>query len=337
MTTFVRTQEVEHDIGAAGELSLRVTVPDVELRAVTGAAARVVVTFEIRAGSDAEADEAFERVRYRVDARDGSLAVSEPKVEGGIGALARMFLGEGSVTDVRVDVTAPPGCSLVVEGVSGDLTSIGFVGSQRYRLVSGDLVLDQVGGDIRVKGVSSDVSLRAADALRQLELETVSGDASVVAPEIGRLAAATVSGDLELEAVLGTDAEHRIETVSGDLSLGSVGDLQLEVRGLSSDVDVRFPHRITGARDRRRYQIGEGGPTVVFSTMSGDVEVRSPRRLDVRTPPAPPAPPAPPQAPDTASPDPTAPPPAADLEVLRALERGEIDVDEAARRLGGPR
>jgi hypothetical protein len=115
----------------------------------------------------------------------------------------------------------------------------------------------------------------------------------------------------------------------GDLSLGVVGGLTLEVRGLSSDVHVGVSHRSEGSRDRRRYVIGDGASTVQFSSMSGDVHVRAARRITA--PPAPPTPPAPPA--------PTRPPkPIGDdeqLEVLRALERGEIDIEEAQRRLAG--
>jgi hypothetical protein len=59
--------------------------------------------------------------------------------------------------------------------------------------------------------------------------------------------------------------------------------------------------------------------------MSGDIEVRPPRRGS--QPPPPPAPPPPPSVPNIAEHE--------QLAVLHALERGEIDVDEAARRLAG--
>ena len=60
MATFVRVQEIEHEIGSDGRFSLRVTSPDVELRGVAGPVARVRIEFELRAANDAEADEAFE-------------------------------------------------------------------------------------------------------------------------------------------------------------------------------------------------------------------------------------------------------------------------------------
>jgi hypothetical protein len=151
----------------------------------------------------------------------------------------------------------------------------------------------------------------------RLEMNTVSGDVSAVAPRFDELRLVTVSGDVELEGEFAPRAQHRVETVSGDLSLGVVDGLTLEVRGLSSDTRVSVPHRSEGSRDRRRYVIGGGEGSLLFSSMSGDASVRPGRRL---TAPIPPTPPTPADADDQ-------------LAILRALEAGEIDVDEAASRL----
>jgi hypothetical protein len=330
MATFVRTQEIEHVIGARGQLALRVTSPDVWMRATDGGTARARITFEIRAATDAEADDIFDRLRFHVDQGAESLEITEPKHgPGGIGDFVRL-LGRGiGGVDTNVELDAPPDCDLRYEGVSADLTATGFRGPQQYRTVSGDLVLDSIGGDLRIKDVSGDVSLRAEATLPSLEISTVSGDISAIAPRVDQLRIVTVSGDVELETKLADGPEHRVETVSGDLSLGIFGDLTVEVRGLSTDVDVRLPHRSEGSRDRRRYVIGDGRPHLLFSSMSGDVEVRTPRRGGMPAAPVAPAPPPPPTV-LAASPSATE-----QLDVLRALERGEIDVDEAARRLAG--
>ncbi len=330
MATFTRTQEIEHEIGERGRFTLRVTDPDVEMRAADGATATVRVTFEIRAESDAAADEIFERSRYRVIEARGSLEVAEPEysASSGLGPLARLF-GGGGRPRATVEATAPPGCELRYDGVSADVTASGFGGSQEYRTVSGDLVLDRTGGTMRIKGVSSDISLRADSRVDHLDVNTVSGDVSAVAPGIGQMRATTVSGDIEVEGILDDGPQHRVESVSGDLSLGVGNDLTIEVRGLSTDVDVRLPHRTEGSRDRRRYVIGTGKPQLLFSSMSGDVEVHAPRRATHLPGPAmPPLPPAPPLPDAPGAPD-------DQLSVLRALERGEIDVDEATRRLAG--
>ena len=329
MASFVRTQEVEHALGAGGEFQLRVTSGDVDLRAVDGDTARVHIEFDIRAASDADADAIHEGARFHVQAGDGRLSVTEPEGESlGLGSVARLLrLGRTSV-GINVRAEVPASARIGFQGVSADVVAAGFIGDQQYKTVSGDLVLNGVAGDLRVRGVSGDVSLRA-DAPIRLEANTVSGDLSAFAPRFDALRAITVSGDVELEGALAGGTDHRVETVSGDLTLGAVGGLALEVRGLSSDVDVALEHRSEGSRDRRRYVIGDGSAHLLFSSMSGDASVGTARRVVAVAPAAPPAP-APPGAP---------PPPAPltddeQLRILRALERGEIDVDEAARRLG---
>lgn len=349
MTRFVRTQEVEHEIGATGRFALRVTHPDVELRAAEGTVARARIQFELHADSEADADALFERVRYEVVPRTDGLEIHEPKRGGGaIGSIARMLGISGSVSDVSVVAEIPAGADVTAEGVSGDLDATGFVGRQQYRTVSGDFMLRELGGDVRVRGVSSDVTLRAVDTLR-LELNTVSGDVSSFAPSYQSLRIVTVSGDVEVEGALPADAESRLETVSGDARLGVAGGVTIEVHALSSDVDISLPHRSEGTRDRRRFIIGDGAARVVFSSMSGDLVASRPRRAGP-IPPTPPIPPIPPIPPTPAMPPtppippmPATPPtrptrtptPDEQLEILRALERGEIDVDEAAAKLAG--
>jgi hypothetical protein len=125
--------------------------------------------------------------------------------------------------------------------------------------------------------------------------------------------------------------------VSGDATFGLVGGATFEVRGIASDVSSDLDHRIEGRQDRRRVTVGSGGPTVLFNSMSGDLSINRPRRLDrlVPQPPAAPPPPLAPATPPSSGPGPQ--PPSADeqLAILQALERGEIDVEEANRRLTG--
>ena len=329
MATFVRTQEIEHEIGPGGRFGLRVTSPEVELRATDGGVARVRVQFELNASSDSEADELFEHARFHVNQAPGSLEVSEPKRgDSGLGTIGRI-LGIGTKVETSITAEVPAAADLTYDGVSADLSTAGFRGRQQYRTVSGDLVLDRLGGNVRVRGVSSDVSIRADDPL-DLEMNTVSGDISAFAPRFDYLGLVTVSGDVEVEGELADGRDHRVETVSGDLSVGVVGGLSLEVRGLSTDALISVPHRSEGSRDRRRYIIGGGDASLLFSSMSGDVMARPSRRFSESVqPPVPPAPPTPPTAPT--------PPigPDQQLEILQALERGEIDIDEASERLAG--
>jgi hypothetical protein len=328
MGSYVRTQTVEHDVGERGEVLLRLTSGDVQIRAVEGSTARLQAVFDLAAGSEQEADEQFERLSLRVEASRGRLEISEPRRNGhvSLAGLGRL-VGLGGRRNLEVTLEMPAHASLAFQSVSADLVATGLRGDQRYRTVSGDLVLNELAGRVELNAVSGDTTLRADGAL-DLDARSVSGNILAVAPRFESLRAATVSGDIEAEGALDAGPSHRTETVSGDLAIAPLNGVTLEVRGLSTEVHSSIPHRREGSRDRRRYVIGDGAATIRFNSMSGDVRVERPRRLHDAEPPQPPAPPAP--APHRR--------PMSDeerIELLRAVERGEIDVDEAARRLSG--
>jgi hypothetical protein len=330
VAVFYRTQTIEHPIGRNGRLSIKVTSSDGVLRGVSGETARITANFQIRASSDEEADRIFAEAQLRVEQGDGYLRVTEPDRSSPLGGLVERIFS-GRIVDFDLTAEIPEQAELSFAGVSADVNVEGLLGDQQYATVSGDLSLTRLGGSASVNSVSGDVTMRADQPI-SVKADTVSGDLSVVAPVIRGLRANAVSGDLDLEGGLAVGEDYRIDTVSGDLSIALIGGAVFEVRGISSDVTSDLDHRIEGHQDRRRVTVGAGGPEIFFNSMSGDVAIHRPRRLD-RVPAPPPAP-APPAAPPAAPPPPK---PSAEeqLTILRALERGEIDVEEATRRLSG--
>ncbi len=313
MGTFVRTQSIDHQVGERGSVSLKVTSADVRVRAIAGGEAHLRATFEISAASDAEADRIFEAVQLHVQRGDGELSAEEQEGAASVGSIiSRIFIGSGPY-ELSVEAEVPRAARLDLTAVSSDMEVTGLRGEQRYRTVSGDLMLTDLGGSIRLESVSGDATIRAEQPLA-VSVQGVSGDVTIEVPMLRSLRANTVSGDVEVEAQLAADGDFRVETVSGDLTVGLLGDATFEVHGLSTDVSSELDHRLEGQVDRRRLIIGRGRPRLVFNSMSGDVDVRRPRRIVAAA-----------SASDQAS----------QLEVLRALERGEIDVDEATRRLSG--
>jgi hypothetical protein len=323
VASFTRTQELEHEIGPLGRFSLRATSADVRLLAGDDGMARVRATFEIRASSEAEADEIFERAKLRAERADRTLTVSEPRLAAvsglaGLGELGRILGMGGWASAAEVEASVPPTAEIRHDTVNADARVTGLHGVQSYTSISGDLVLSDVGGTIHARSVSGVVSLRG-DAPIRLQAGSVSGDVSLLAPRFDELQVTTVSGDVDVEGRLAPVAAHRVETTSGDLTLGLIGGLAIEVRGLSTDLISALPHRSEGSRDRRRYVFGTPGAELLFSSLSGDVTVGTARRITDAAPQPHPAHPTDEQR---------------RLEILHALERGEIDVDEAAQRIG---
>ena len=313
MGTYVRTQIIDHTVGERGRVSLKVTSGDIRLHGISGGEAHISATFQITASSDADADRIFDEIQLRVSRGSGELSVDEHEGRGSFGSVIGRLFGANGQYELTIEGDVPAAAGLELTAVSSDVDATDLRGEQRYRTVSGDLSVTQGGGSIRVESVSGDATISADEPIAA-HAQSVSGDVSIIAPTLRSLRATTVSGDVEVEAELAGNGDFRVETVSGDFVLGLVGSATIEVHGLSTDVNSELDHRLEGQVDRRRLIIGSGGPRLIFNSMSGDVDVRRPRRIS---------------APAKAQ----APAPASQLDVLRALERGEIDVDEATRRL----
>jgi putative adhesin len=319
---------IRHDIGQHGELELRTVSGSIRLAGDDGN--DVVVT--VRGDSNALRDLAVERAA-------GRLLVQPQRVDAG-------WFKRTNVS-FEFDVVVPRGARVDIKAVSADVIASGLAGEQAYKTVSGDVHLSGGGGRIAVQSVSGDLHVNGA---RQLELSatTTSGDVHVDAQLVEHLRAKTVSGDVRLAGRLADGPRHTVETVSGDLILNSVGGVTVE-RSRALDI---------GRSGRQPVVIGDGSAQLTFRSMSGEERVTGPTGFaDARPPkpaaaPKPPAPPRPvdpwpisnPDEPTVASmaaypweppPPPAEPsaPPVTRLDILRALERGDIDIEEAARRL----
>jgi Toastrack DUF4097 len=322
MPTFVRTQEINHTIGRAGRLELRVRSADVQVRATEGTDVRVRGTFEIRAPNEDEANRIYDEIQLREERTSDSLRLTEPDDRPGFAGTLNRIFGGGDHGGLDLEVELPAGSELRLDTVSGDVKATGLRGAQRYHTVSGDLYLTEMGGSVRVNTVSGDATVRGVEPM-DLRAEAISGDLRLSAPLIRGLRSTSVSGDIGIEGELSPSGEFRAETVSGDLSIGLIGSAVFEVRGLSTDISSNIDHRVEGRLDRRRVVIGSGGPQFIFNSMSGDLSIRRPRRVTAWAGPS--------EEPVT----PVASSSEDQLKVLRALEAGEIDVEEAMRRMSG--
>jgi len=338
MSTYERVLILTHEIGPEGSLVVRTVGGHVGVRAVDGGEVRVQATLRIHAADQAEADRIFDQVDLVRDRRSGRLELAVPDVRGpSLGGLL-WVMGRRRLA-VDFDIATPAATSLRVEDVSAEVHVDGLVGVQRHRTASGERRLVGVAGDVVIEGMSGDARVQALGDLA-LEVRTVSGDVRVVAQLLKVLRVSTVSGDVDVEAILGSDGVHSVETISGDLLLASHGGVAVTVRGLSTAIRGSGLHRVEGRPGEREVIIGDGRSRLRFSSMSGDVVVRSPVVMAQ----------APGQAAEVASPAKggtastemvtpaeamvaNEPPPTERDEamaVLRALEEGRIGVDEAA-------
>jgi hypothetical protein len=139
--------------------------------------------------------------------------------------------------------------SLESKSASGDLVVRGEIERDAtVKTVSGDAILERIGGDFRFTSVSGDVLARSVG--RSVEGKTVSGDARIESTREGSVTLQSVSGDIEVGVEAGTSLDVDAGSVSGDLSsevpLGSEPDSgddgggpRLVVRGKTVSGDFR--------------------------------------------------------------------------------------------------
>jgi hypothetical protein len=351
---------LQHVIGATGRFQLRQVSGSIEIRAVNGDTARV------RERSGKSLHDVF-----RVETGEGRLTMTSPD-RGGID-LVIFGIGRRSSLDLEVEV--PRRADVSIETASADVDASGLAGNTRVRTASGDIELTNLSGNLELDAVSGEVDVRA-DGPLTVRCRTISGDCTLRAPQLGRAVVETTSGDVRLDALLAGSGPFEIQTVSGDVTIVGRTGIRVEARTVTGDLRSDLPHRLDTSPGRKQLIVGDGTTAVAFRSVSGDLRIVAPRdgspsaaaavqgsspAVAMPTTPAPPSMPSapmppsassqrvPPSLPDVALGDrdlgaaafETAEPvtgheaghEVARLDILHALERGELSVDAAMRRL----
>ena len=323
---------IDHVIGDHGRLAVSLASAEIRLAAIDGE--RVLVrTPDGRTLPDG----------IVVEATDRALTIRE--ASNGLAAGRRL---------VQLEIRVPARSEVAIATASGWLDGVGLLGEQHYRTVSGETRLRDVAGTIELTTVSGDAVVDLSGPTT-LALKSVSGDATIRGGRLDALRVGSTSGDIRIDSPLAGAAENAIETLSGDVELMASGGLRVEARTVSGDISTKLPHRNEGRMGRRTLIVGDGSIELAFRSVSGDLRILD-GSASVPIPPAPPAAPEPPFSSDLDlaefarsdldRPD-GAPTDAAGrsatavdpfeterMTILRALERGELDVATAMDRLG---
>jgi hypothetical protein len=277
----------------------------------------------------------------------------------------RVAVGGHVWSDITIEVPQAITGRIGIHSASGDVRIEGLTGEIALNTMSGDVRVARTTGDLVIQTASGDLAIEGATG--RLSAQTASGDVNVTSVRSEAFDIQTAAGDILLDAMPTGDGPFRVRTASGDVHLtlrrstagGEEPVATLAFHTVSGDAHVAEPFRKTG---RRLWQVGAGdsGPRIDITTVSGDLVARfvaaeSAFTSSISTPPTPPAPPAQPASPTepapvtvawprdevdvaaTAARPEAAPSPGQEdamrHAVLAAVERGEIDVEEALRRL----
>lgn len=285
-----------------------------------------------RLGNYMGAQQAYDDSYVAMD-HDGPSVRLRTRTTKGFNPFAWMGLGT-TQPEVEYAVQVPRQGEFAVRCVGGPVEIRDVSGSVYARAVSGDIFLEGIGGSSIVRGVNGRVS--AQDLSGKLAARTVDGSIAIRQSRLTALTARTVSGDVTLESPLAEGSTYSVETVSGDLRLyqaaGARATLHLDSTSgmVRSDLPAITDEQRLG---HQKVTLCGGGPLVEMRSVSGGILVglataEGPSQEASPTPaaesPASAAAMAPPKPEKGDSPE---------LDVLRAVERGELSVDEALKRL----
>jgi DUF4097 and DUF4098 domain-containing protein YvlB len=245
-------------------------------------------------------------------------------------------------------IKVPHSCNLTLRTSSGDLSVRDVTGTLLLQSTSGDIGLEQLGGNLLVSSASGDIEMNGVEG--KLGTRSASGDIKIKRADLQEVSVTSASGDVTLEMTKMPDREWEIKSVSGDVNLYLPSDAQVtaQVRTLSGDINCGFPRsQVTYNPGRGRGEatlvINGGGLAAQFNTVSGDLNVK-PRHVsdnhgregrredeggqyttDLSRRQA---------GGDITEAEGYAARRQAELEILQAVERGEISSQEAIERLG---
>lgn len=224
---------MQHSFETAGPTSLYVEIGsgDVDVTAADVSETTVTVT-----GRDAD--------DVIVEQRGDQIVVLAPRRRGLLG---------GGEHELSVDVVLPTDSELSTKLGSADLAATGRLGTCRLRSGSGDVRLEQLGGDASVETGSGDISIGTAAG--DLRIKSGSGDVQADRLDNGT-SISTGSGDVELGTARGrvqvksgsgdmrlrdAHTDVALSTASGDLAVDSMHRGALQVKNVSGDIRVGVP------------------------------------------------------------------------------------------------
>lgn len=234
------------------------------------------------------------------------------------------------------NIKVPHNCDLMLRTSSGDMYVKDVNGTLFVQTTSGDVNMDRVSGNLIVSSASGDIHVRGMEG--KVGARSASGDISLERADLQELGVQTASGDINAYLKRVPDRDFDVRTVSGDLRVTLPTDARLtaEMTTVSGDLRCKLPHEIISRSGRRTRTlvVNGGGPAARFQSVSGDVTVMPDREEggartsdlsrvaseseeydeDI-------------QVPETVSRE------QAQLDILQALQTGDISSQEALRRL----
>jgi len=240
--------------------------------------------------------DATKRVRHR-DASEGKRLLDALRVDinnfNGRVEVRTIYPRRGSFgnnisASVDYVISVPPGATVALKSISGDISVTNVKGEVRAETVSGDVTITgtpnvalakTISGDVTARDIGTQTSLVLSTVsgtvigtglrVRALEAGTVSGDVRLVGSEIERLEARSLSGNIEFDAPLSKGGRYEFMSHSGSVRLVLSGNTGFELDADTFSGNVRSDLPVTLRQMGRQDEPRRGMPRVSNRAVRG--------------------------------------------------------------------
>lgn len=273
------------------------------------------------------------QIQLIIEQESDGLVVAEAKPGNSITS----WFGLNKPSRVDFTIRVPQTCSVKLNCVSSSAAIYGLEGDIDASCVSGSLELSNLIGKFNLGSVSGKITAEKLEG--PLEMNNVSGKVRISESQISTMIGKTVSGNAVIETPL-TEGPYEFKSVSGNMSVITPEDTACTVRikSVSGTAKVNLPVTSrSGVRNKQVIEVAGGGPEVTIKSVSGVLKVGSPNytktefdqaeaKFDTPVKEV--------MVPEEIDPPvETTHPSKSQMQILQAIENGEISVDEALEQM----
>lgn len=275
-------------LGPNGVLSLDTFTGDVTVRTTSGEQVTLTIIRHARGRTEADARLGLERVTVQIDERANRATVA---------SLPGTPRNAPYAVSVAYEVAAPPGTSVNIHSLAGNIDASGLAGELSAVTTTGDIAVRDVAWLSQARSVTGRVALVNVGSEGTLEAVTVAGDLDMQGVRARRLVVSTVSGgvtardmtaeraeltstagDIEYAGEVAPDGRYELRTHTGDLRFIVLGGSGLEWRastfmgriapspGIGLTVVRKEARELVGT-------IGDGRALVTMTSFSGGITI----------------------------------------------------------------
>ena len=286
-------------------------------------------TVHVRAVKRARSQRSFDRTRVEMSQSGEQITVRTVIDEEAIVAGVMDFLrGERAGATVEYALKVPAACAVRAKTVNGSVTLAGLSNQSEANSVNGMVRLSSLAG--QAVGSTVNGTLEADSLAGSAELRTVNGSLILKTAQLRQLDARTVSGNIRAELNVDPEGAYSFNSTNGDcaLILPPGSRCTITMQAVNGGVECALPHKTLASEMRPAFSrwegaVNGGGTPVSFRTINGRLRVTS---AGPETPDEPQAEPAMGEAVAPQEERST-------MEILQAIERGELTVEQAMQKL----